>query len=138
MYEKLDFNIENYAYDDIETMYAWENVMRDTTTEILEAFGDEDWEQLYEELPGKPAIWKLRFYDCLPDVAEDARQVKALLLLADTDDPELFARSLAKLENFDFGNLEDLAELQENAERLLPEIKDSYHRYVISNFLTRR
>jgi hypothetical protein len=138
MFNKLNYNIESYEYDDLETTNAWDDLICDATTEILETFTNEDWEQLYEELPNKSIIWKKRFYDCLPDIAENDNQIKSLLFLTNTDDPELFALSLAKLVNYDFSNVENIDELYEKAENLLPDIKDKYHRYVVENFLEKK
>ncbi len=138
MYDKLNYNIENYEFDDIESMYAWENAISEASSEILQSFEKDDWKKLYEELPKKSTIWKKRFYDCLPDIAEDENEIKALLLLTETDDAELFALSLAKLENYDFSDVENIDKLYEKAEAFLPKIEDEYQKYIINSFLEKK
>lgn len=138
MYDKLDYNIESYEYDDLETNIAWDNLICDLTSEILNKFIDADWDKLYEEIPKKSIIWKKRFNDCIPETSKDENRIKALLLLLNTDDPELFSDALSKLDGYDFSDYENSVQLYEKAERMLPKLENEYYKYVIKNFLEKK
>ena len=135
MYDKLNYNIESYEYDDLEANIAWDNLICDLTTEILDEFIDADWDKLYEEIPKKSIIWKKRFNDCILESFEDENRIKALLLLLNTDDPELFSDALSKLDGYDFSDYENSVRLYEKAESMLPELENEYYKSVINNLL---
>ena len=94
-YRNLNYNIETVEYGDQITYETWSNIVYEAVIENLERFTDEDWDQLFSELPRKSVLWKRRLCDCL--WLPDPRCVKALLCLSDTQDEETFYMMIVNL-----------------------------------------
>ena len=136
MYEELNYNIETCAYDDDVSENTWSDNVCDYTCEYLLKFKQEDWEKLLKDLPSKSTMWKKRFIDCLGDV-ENKNELKALLIMANTDDLELFTFAISNLSAYDLDDVQDIDYLFEKAEKMMPEIEDYYKPY-FAQFLEKK
>ncbi len=136
MYDKFDHNVTMYAYDDMISDIRWDDTTRDDTIDILEAFTEEDWQRLFQELPTKSTIWQKRFVDCI--ISEDNQnELKALLLLANTNDPNLFVEVIVALLDFDLSNIEGLDSLYDKVEKMIPLVP-LYRKSILIDFLEKK
>ena len=132
MYDKLNYNLEIYAYDDMISDNMWEDTTRDDTIEILHSFTEEDWQKLFQELPTKSTMWQKRLVDCI--ISEDNQnELKVLLFLANTNDPVLFAEVIVAIYDFDLSNIEGLDSLYDKVEKMVPLVP-LYRKSVLTKF----
>ncbi len=136
MYDKLNYNLEIYAYDDMISDNMWEDTTRDDTIEILHSFTEEDWQKLFQELPTKSTMWQKRLVDCI--ISEDNQnELKVLLFLANTNDPVLFAEVIVAIYDFDLSNIEGLDSLYDKVEKMVPLVP-LYRKSVLTDFLEKK
>ena len=136
MYDKLNYNLEIYAYDDMISDNMWEDTTRDDTIEILHSFTEEDWQKLFQELPTKSTMWQIRLVDCI--ISEDNQnELKVLLFLANTNDPVLFAEVIVAIYDFDLSNIEGLDSLYDKVEKMVPLVP-LYRKSVLTDFLEKK
>ena len=133
MFDSLNYNIDCCAYEDRLTLELWINSYCDSTRECLNAFKQEDWDKLFQELPAKSLIWKKRFIDCLIGTTEP-NQLKALISLADTDDEELFVQIIMNLFDFDYCDTEGIEKVHDKAAKMSPAAND-YQKSVLNPFI---
>lgn len=98
MFEKLDKYIKEFAIEDFEVDY-WYDEGVSIAEDMLQKFENNDWESLLQVLPKRTIGWKRRLAYCLHD-SGDLRQLETLLVLIDTDDTELFEISVDSLRSF--------------------------------------
>lgn len=134
MYKELNSNIETCEFEGSSADNEWNEVACDFAGDCLDAFTEEDWKVLFQELPNKTTLWKKRFNDLLIN-PEDPNQQKALLFLAGTDDLDLFVRVLENLSELeDIHEVEGYDQLCEKAIKILPDL-DVIHQMRVNDFL---
>ena len=124
MYDKLNYNIENNEYEDESTTNAWYLDICRFTTDILEAFNEDDWSKLFRELPGKSITWKRRLSDCLTNPS-DPNQLKLILYFLDLNDKELFMDLVGVFIDLDIKDNEALQKMYEKAAIIKPLVNGS-------------
>lgn len=133
MYEDFNYNLEEFEDDSTASQSAWSDYGCEATEEILIDFTEEDWNQLWNELPEKSNIWKKRLSDCLTDT-NNPNCLKTLLTLSTTEDMGLFTNVIMILTMFDLENIPAKDLLVEKVEKMM-EREDNDRRNVFLNFL---
>lgn len=85
MYEELNKYIKEFEKDDSITDSFWAESASDDAIDMIDDFSDEDWEQLFQELPNQSPVWKRRLESALVDT-DNFNVVKALVVLAQTEE----------------------------------------------------
>ena len=141
MYHSLDHNICECEYDDQGSCEAWDCYVCDFAGECLDAFTEEDWEMLFQELPSKSTIWKKRLTDCIIGTTDDstnANLIRALLCIVGTDeDMDLFTQVIATLNDFDLSEVDSIRAIYDKVKNLLPDA-DGFQKIVFERFLKER
>ena len=98
MFEEFDRYIKEFETEDFAVDY-WYDEGVFIAENMLQKFGNNDWESLIQVLPERTIGWKRRLAYCLDD-SENLKQLETLLLLTDTDDNELFEIAVDSLRSF--------------------------------------
>lgn len=106
------------AYWDQMNDNSWDTLYCEAAIDCVEDFEDEDWERLLRELPDKSTAWQWRVEDCMVE-PWSPQKIKVLLLLAKTDDVELFARVMGDLLECGLSDADGMTEVYEKAEKMM-------------------
>ncbi|KEQ23187.1 hypothetical protein [Paenibacillus tyrfis] len=98
MYDKFNQYITEFSDENSKNDF-WYDVGAIRATEILSKFTQQDWEVLLNEISNKTVEWKRNLAYCLDD-ANNIYELRALLLLIDTDDEELIEVCADSLRSF--------------------------------------
>ena len=88
MFEEFDEYVFEFAGEDFAVDY-WYDEGFDIAENMLCEFQESDWEMLLGALSERTVEWQKRAAYCMNDPS-NPNQLKVLLILAETDDPELF------------------------------------------------
>ena len=125
MYDMLDSSIKECEYDDINAANEWYDVVIDIATKYLDKLQEDDWKKLFDALPQKSVIWKKRLCDCLMG-EEDNYRLKALLIMANTDDIGLFSMVISCLTFYDASSIENIESLYKKVEQNIDKVQGYY------------
>ena len=81
MYSELNDLIREYAFDTIDSEILWYHTAFDQAQALFMDLDENDWKQLFDELPAQTHAWKVRFASLLCD-DRDFHQLKAAFYLS--------------------------------------------------------
>ena len=121
IFKNFDTYIKDFETEDFAADY-WYDEGVFIAENMLQQFGNNDWEELIQVLPERTIGWKRRLAYCLDD-SENLKQLETLLLLTDTDDNELFEIAVDSLRSFKDSQavLENSNDIIKKIEALMPE-----------------
>ncbi|MDK1229503.1 hypothetical protein [Cronobacter turicensis] len=103
MYKKIDLCISDFS-DDIRPGDYWYDCAIVEASEIFNQFKELDWGCLFDNLNYKNIFWKIRLAECLGGLNNPC-EVKIILELIKTDDPDLFVSCIDSLRTIDLSRL---------------------------------
>ena len=140
-YESFNSRLEK-AEQSHPCTYHWDDYLCNDARRDLKGFSNEDWQKLFDALPGKSLSWKLIFAECLRDFY-DKNHLRAWAELSAEDDSELFFVLLGQMMFYnwkDYPSVLDEAGLTdrsvEKAEKIL-RFDDTEHTSNFRYFLLR-
>ncbi|TGA96123.1 hypothetical protein E4665_16580 [Sporolactobacillus shoreae] len=95
--------VNEYLTDNIPMNY-WYDECIFIVEDMLKNFEDEDWKNLYKELPHKEANWKVKLAECLGNLG-NKYELECLLILINTNDNDLLIACADSLRNLDVSKL---------------------------------
>lgn len=121
MFEELDRYIKEFETEDFAVDY-WYDEGFIIAEDMIEKFEESDWDALFIELPNRTIGWKRRLAYCLNDF-DNLRQLELLLILADSDDDELFEISVDALRVFKNKQImiQKSSQIKQKIEMLMPK-----------------
>ncbi|EMA1803222.1 hypothetical protein ACTV1L_003365 [Cronobacter turicensis] len=140
MYKKFDLYISDFS-DDIRPGDYWYDCAIVEASEILNQFKELDWGCLFDNLNYKNIFWKIRLAECLGGLNNPC-EVKIILELIKTDDPDLFVSCIDSLRTIDLSRLtkdeldninDKISFAKENASLPVRCVLEAFTRKFISN-----
>ncbi len=90
MYNNLVLCLDSASGGDEASTNEWFDYLMDDSIEIISKFTDDDWKQLFDELPSKKPLWKQHLVECMTDFNNDNQMKVFVELLKDGDVESLY------------------------------------------------
>ncbi len=137
MYKRFVEFMKDFLDEDSSPDF-WYDIACEDARELLSMFSESDWFEMINELDFQPLEFKKKLAYCLDD-NESIHQLKILLLIASTQDKELFEMCIDSLRNFVDNNRDLILQnksLISNIKQTLPDVGVATKK-VYENFLSK-